>query len=144
MSKKSKIFVFIQFACFTYFIFSDGLIAKNIWIIIQGLGFVISVWGVFAMKIGNFNVQPEVKPTAKLVTNGPYKIIRNPMYVGLILFFGTSVLYNFSYFRLFVFTLLVFVFLEKINLEEQFLTEFFNEKYAIYKKNTYRLIPFVY
>ncbi len=144
MSKKSKILVFIQFACFTYFIFSGGLLANNFWIIVQGIGFVISLWGILAMKIGNFNVQPEVKPTAKFVSNGPYKIIRNPMYAGLILFFGVSVISNYSYLRLFIFSLLVFVFLEKIKLEEQFLTEFFNKKYSIYKKKTYRLIPFVY
>jgi len=144
MSKKSLILVIIQFACFGFFIFIGGMVSKNNWIAIQVIGFIISVWGVIAMKIGNFNVQPEVKPSAKFITNGPYKFIRNPMYSGLILFFGASIISNYSHLRLTIFVLLIYVFLEKIKLEEQFLFDRFGDDYLKYKKNSYRLIPFIY
>lgn len=144
MSKKSLILVVIQFAIFAFFIFSRGLLANNNWLVVQILGFCISLWGVLAMKIGNFNVQPEVRSSAIFKTNGPYKIIRNPMYLGLILFFVASIISNYSYLRLSVLIVLFIVFIEKIKLEEQFLSERFGEDYVEYTKKTYRLIPFIY
>ena len=96
------------------------------------------------MKIGNFNIQPEVKANALFRNNGFYKIIRNPMYTGIILFFIASIISNFSYLRLSILTVLIIVLIEKIKLEEKFLSEKFGEIYLEYKKKTYRLIPFFY
>jgi protein-S-isoprenylcysteine O-methyltransferase Ste14 len=144
MSKKSLILVIIQFSCFLYFGLTGNLFANKILLIIQLIGLAIGAWGILVMKIGNFNVQPEVKNTAKFITSGPYKIIRNPMYTGLILFFGVSIIYYFTYLRLVVFALLCVVLLLKIAMEEQFLTERFNEDYLKYKKKTYRLIPYIF
>ena len=144
MSKKSLILVIIQFSCFAFFAFS-GVIAGKGWLLyLQLLGFIIAVWGVLAMKLGNFNVQPEVKITAKIVTKGPYKVIRNPMYSGLLLFFAVAVITRFSYLRLFVLIVLTTVLLLKIFMEESFLEKRFGKKYADYKKKSYRLIPFVF
>ncbi len=94
--------------------------AQNYWLFVQIVGFVISLWGVLTMKLGNFNIQPEVKPTAHFIMAGPYKIIRNPMYTGIILFFGTGVISNFSIFHLIVFTILSIVLLEKIKWKKNF------------------------
>ncbi len=144
MSKKSLILVIIQFTIFAFFIFSGKIIAISYWSIIQVFGFIISVWGILAMKIGNFNVQPEVKPMALFITRGPYKIIRNPMYAGLILFFGASIISYYSPIRLAVMILLIYIFIEKIKLEEQFLSVRFGNDYLQYKKKTFRLFPFIY
>jgi len=144
MSKKSLLLVIIQFTIFAYFIFSGEVIAKKYWLIVQVFGFSISLWGILIMKIENFNIQPEVKPTAVFKTNGAYKIIRNPMYTGLILFFGASLISNYSPLHLSAFTLLVIVLLGKISLEEDFLFKKFGNEYLKYKKKTYRLIPFIY
>ena len=144
MSKKSYILVIIQFSCFAFFLFSKNLIANNFLVIFQITGFVLSTLGVLAMKIGNFNIQPEVKVNALFRNSGSYKIIRNPMYAGIILFFLASIISYFSFLRLSILTVLIIVLLEKIKLEEQFLSEKFGEIYLEYKKNTYRLIPFFY
>lgn len=144
MSNKSLILVILQFGIFVYFLLSGQIIAKNFWILMQIAGFIISVWGIIAMKIGNFNVQPEVKATAIFITKGPYKIIRNPMYAGLILFFGASVISSFSFLRIGILIILILVFLVKIKMEEKFLSQKFGEEYLIFKKKTYRLIPFIF
>ena len=144
MSKKSLILVIIQFSCFAYFLFNGRFMAKNYWIIIQIIGFIISLWGILAMKLGNFNIQPEVKPTAHFVSNGPYKFIRNPMYSGLILFFGAAVISNYSLLHMTIFIVLIMVFIEKIKMEEGFLSIKFGEQYTNYLSNTYRLIPLIY
>ncbi len=144
MSKKSYILVIIQFSCFAFFLFSKNLIANNFLVIFQIIGFVLSTLGVLAMKIGNFNIQPKVKANALFRNSGSYKIIRNPMYAGIILFFLASIISYFSFLRLSILTVLIIVLLEKIKLEEQFLSEKFGEIYLEYKNNTYRLIPFFY
>ncbi len=144
MSKRSLILVIIQFSSFAYFLLSGRFMAKNIWFLLQIIGFIISLWGVLAMKLGNFNIQPEVKSTAHFISKGPYKVIRNPMYTGLILFFGTAVISNYSSIHLAVFTILVIVLLEKIKMEEGFLSIKFGSQYTNYLGNTYRLIPLIY
>jgi len=96
------------------------------------------------MRIGNFNVQPEVKLNAIFITKGPYKMIRNPMYSGLILFFSANIISDFSFFSLAVFIILIVVFLSKIEMEEEFLNEKFGAQYVNYKKITYRLVPYIY
>ncbi len=144
MSKKSLILVIIQFSSFAFFGLTGGLFAKGILLAIQIIGLAVGLWGVLAMKVGNFNVQPEVKHTAVFISRGPYKIIRNPMYTGLLIFFSVSILNNFSYVRVAVFLALTTALLLKIAMEEQFLTERFEKEYIAYKKKTYRLIPYIY
>ena len=151
MSKKSLFLVIIQFSSFAFFAVAGSLFTPNYWLIAQIIGLLIALWGVLAMKMGNFNIQPEVKHHANMVSSGPYKIIRNPMYTGLLLFFGISVLVNFttetfvfSISRVLVFFILAFVLIMKITMEETFLTEKFGESYINYKKKTYRLIPYIY
>jgi len=144
MSSKSAILIFLQFACFAYFIFYEDLLVNNTLITIQIIGFALSIWAIIVMRIGNFNVQPEVKLNARFITNGPYRLIRNPMYTGLILFFSVNIIAEFSFFSLAVFTILVGVFLTKITMEESFLSEKFGLKYEKYKNGTFRLVPYIY
>ncbi len=145
MSTKSLILVIIQFSSFAFFAY-DGFMAKQgtPLFYIQLFAFLFSIWGVLAMRIGNFNIQPEVKNTATIVTSGPYKLVRNPMYSGIILFFGISVIVQFNYLRLFVFLVLVVVLLMKISMEEGFMERKFGDVYLEYKRSSARLIPFVY
>ena len=144
MSSKSGVLIFIQFACFAYFIFYENLLVNNTLIIIQIIGLTLSIWAIFVMQIGNFNVQPEVKVNAKFITKGPYRLIRNPMYAGLLLFFSANIISDFSFFSLAIFAILIVVFLSKITMEESFLNEKFGIMYENYKKKTYSLVPYIY
>ena len=144
MSKRSLILVIIQFSCLAYFVFFEHFITNGFLLIIQIIGTVVALWGVLAMKIGNFNIQPEIKASAVFVNKGPYRWIRNPMYFGLITFFGAVVIYNFTWINFFIYILLCTVLFMKINMEETLLAQRFGKVYKIYLKSTYRLIPFVY
>ncbi len=144
MSKKSLILVIIQFSSFAFFALDGGLFAHNLLLGIQCLGMLIGLWGVLAMRLDNLNIQPEVKQNAIFVSKGPYRMIRNPMYTGLLIFFCISICNHFTYIRLSVFIVLTLVLLIKIFMEEQFLEQRFKNEYITYKKKTYRLIPFVF
>lgn len=144
MSRKSLILVIIQFSCLIYFISLKNFITNDYLILIQILGFLVALWGLWVMKIGNFNIQPEVKSNAIFIKKGPYKIIRNPMYFGLITFFGAVVLNDHKPINLFFYIMLCIVLVMKIQMEETFLQKRFGVTYQEYKKTTYRLFPYIY
>jgi protein-S-isoprenylcysteine O-methyltransferase len=144
MSNRSKILVILQFLCFIFFLIQGNIFASGIFLVIQILGFILCFWSILVMRIGHFNVQPEVKKNAVFVNSGPYRFIRNPMYAGLIIFFGAGVLHSFQMMKFLVFLLLLLVFLLKISLEEKFLAKQFGEKYIAYKKKTKRLVPYLF
>ena len=144
MSSESKILVILQFSCLAYLIFFTKFLSHGLLLIFQLCGFLISFWAVLVMKIGQFNIQPEVKINANFISKGPYKIIRNPMYLGLILFFAPGILTSFQLKSFSIFVLLIIIFLFKIQLEERFLENHFGETYVQYKLRTYRLIPYIF
>jgi len=144
MSTRSKILVTLQFLCFLYFLIWGNILAFGWLILFQLLAIGLGIWSVVVMRIGNFNIQPEVKTKAVFVTSGPYGLIRNPMYAALLFFFGAGVINSFQWMNLIVFLVLLVVFLLKITMEEQFLTVKFGDKYLLYKSKTYRLVPFVF
>ncbi len=142
MSTKSLVLVIIQFSILAFFAL-DGFTQLGSWLLFpQIAAFLLSIWGVIVMR--NFNVQPEVKQSVQMVSRGPYRIIRNPMYSGIILFFCISVVLQFSYVRLGIYIVLVIVLWMKIMMEERFLAEKFGQVYLDYKKNTFRLFPYIY
>ena len=49
-------------------------------------GALLVLWVFWHNRPGNFNIVPEPKAGAHLVTTGPYRWVRHPMYVALLLF----------------------------------------------------------
>ena len=144
MSLPSKILVIIQVLSLTYLSIWGTILTSGWLLLLQLFGIALGIWGIWVMKIGNFNIQPEVKAKAVLVSTGPYALIRNPMYTGLIVFFGSGVLYSLQFMNLMVYFLLVVVLLLKINMEEKFMTKQFGQTYVLYKNKTYRLFPYLF
>ena len=144
MSTQSKILVIIPFLCLAYLIVFTNFVSHGFLLILQLCGFLLSLWAVIVMKFGNFNIQPEVKLNASFISKGPYRVIRNPMYSGLILFFAPGILNSFQLVNFSVFLLLIIILLLKIRLEERFLEIYFGETYVAYKTKTYRLVPYIF
>jgi protein-S-isoprenylcysteine O-methyltransferase Ste14 len=90
----------------------------------------------------NVNVSPLVKQDARLVTGGPYALIRHPMYSAVLLTIWSLIIDRYSLFRLAVGLILTADLMMKIRYEEGLLRKRFPE-YAAYMKVTKRLIPFV-
>jgi len=80
----------------------------------------------------------------KLVTHGIYSFIRHPAYTGTIfLIFGSSLMFH-SFFGIILLLVILPMILIRISNEENILTEKFADEYTNYKRNTKKLLPFVY
>jgi len=144
MSNYSLFLVIAQFILITLLLaLCDIIIFNWFFIVLQSLGIFIAIWGVFTIQIGNFNIQPEVK-SETLVTTGPFKYVRNPMYLGILLFFLPVSLFKEDFVGLFLYIMLIIVFIFKINREERLLLDRFGITYQEYKKTSNRLIPFIF
>ncbi|MBV8216569.1 MAG: isoprenylcysteine carboxylmethyltransferase family protein [Verrucomicrobia bacterium] len=111
-----------------------GLIAALF--ILAGLGF--SAAGFFTFKSQGTPVRPGAEPT-QLVLSGPYRITRNPMYLGLLLmslgcFFAAESLW-------FVIPPILFFWLINFRLipfEERLMKEHFGAEYETYRQRVRR------
>lgn len=142
MSIKSAILVILQIAIMVYLIGFNKPISSGFGLIVQVFGILVGIWAILAVKIGNFNIQPEVKSDL-LIVKGPYKWIRNPMYLALILFYSPIVLINNSLINIILFIILIMVLTLKILMEEKLLRQKFGEDYLNYKSKTKRVIPYL-
>ncbi|MHB8655301.1 MAG: methyltransferase family protein [Terriglobia bacterium] len=105
-------------------------------------GIALAAWA--RLIIGkNWSATVTVKQSHQLVRTGPYKVVRHPIYSGILLaILGTAIAFREVRGLAglgFVFT----GFWMKLCLEEQFMTEQFGEDYIRYKQETQALIPFV-
>jgi protein-S-isoprenylcysteine O-methyltransferase Ste14 len=83
----------------------------------------------------------KVKP--ELVTSGPYRLARHPIYSGiLVASIGTAV--ALSWLWLPVVALAGIYFIYSATVEERFLAERFPDEYPPYKRSTKMLVPFVF
>ena len=123
---------------------SGPLFAANpVLLLVEGAAGLLGLWAIGTMGIGNFNVTPDVKHQARLVTGGPYRYIRHPMYTALLMGSLSLVLDAFSLLRLALWLVLLVDLLVKLNYEERLLSQDL-EGYSTHMQRTKRLIPFLY
>ena len=107
-------------------------------------GLTIMCWGQVTLY-KNYSGTVVIHEGHKLVTHGIYSIVRNPMYFGLIIAVVLGLpAYGQSLRAFLVSLLLIPIILNRVRLEEELLTEHFEDEYLEYKKSTKRLIPFVF
>lgn len=123
---------------------STGNPLQQVWTAIVFLaGVAVGVWAIFAVGSKTLHIAPMVRRTGHLVTGGPYRWIRHPMYTALLLFCGSFVWANPTVWSVGLWIALVFVLAIKIYYEEQELRRRYPE-YDDYAKRTPRLIPFLF
>ena len=80
----------------------------------------------------------------RLVTEGPYKYTRNPMYLGHLLFLLGLAMTTLSWLALLILIGNLFWFHQRVLMDEARLKEAFGSSYTAYKAKVKRWIPYVY
>jgi protein-S-isoprenylcysteine O-methyltransferase Ste14 len=103
-------------------------------------GAFVGVAALAANRPGNFNVQPELKDSARLVTKGIYAHIRHPMYGAVLLVMSAAIAADPRWWRIALWLALLAVLVAKATREEGYLRQRFAE-YADYQARTARFLP---
>jgi protein-S-isoprenylcysteine O-methyltransferase Ste14 len=92
---------------------------------------------------GNWSSDVTFKRDHELIRTGPYRIVRHPIYTGLLVMcLGTAI--EIGALRGVIGSLLVGVgFWIKLNQEERFLLRHFSEAYPSYQRDAKALVPFI-
>ena len=112
------------------------------------VGLALSLWSIVYMKqVGKGNpfdaMGHEVAPrTRYLMTDGPYRLSRNPMLSGTYLYYAGIVIALWNGWALLVFAAVALVMMLQVRSEEKRLEADFGEEYLAYKKTTGRFFTF--
>jgi protein-S-isoprenylcysteine O-methyltransferase Ste14 len=141
------VLVLAVFLLFRARVFRDHGLTRDPWL--QAIGLVLFVAGlafaVWARRyIGrNWGMPMTEKADPELVTTGPYRRVRHPIYSGLILaMVGTAVAV--TWYWLVAVVVLGAYFVYSATMEERYLTSVFPEAYPDYRKSTNMLVPFIF
>lgn len=141
---RSYVFVIVQFACLIAIALTGPLIARQpLWLAMEGAAVLLGLWTIWTMRSGRFNIVPDVPADSQLVTQGPYRFIRHPMYATLLLGSLALVLNEPSVARGAVWMVLLVDLVLKLSYEEHLLAQSF-ATYEAYRRTSKRLVPFVY
>ena len=102
----------------------------------------LGLWTLAHNRFGNFNIHPAPKMAGALVTSGPYRWVRHPMYSSVLLAAAALALLLPLWLALVTFFALFAVLLTKARLEERWLGEWYPQ-YADYCLRSKRFLPWV-
>jgi protein-S-isoprenylcysteine O-methyltransferase Ste14 len=117
-------------------------ILSSVGVILCAAGMVFLVWG--RQYLGrNWSQTVAVKKDHELVTSGPYRYVRHPMYAGgLLACVGSAIVAGGPW--IFLLVILGTLFLWRVVAEDKLMAQQFPSEYPDYKKRTKALIPFVW
>jgi protein-S-isoprenylcysteine O-methyltransferase Ste14 len=118
-------------------------LASAIGLVLMLAGGALAVAGLLGLGRENLTALPYPRDESTLVVTGPYRLVRNPIYSGLIFgAFGYALWVN-GWLTL-GYALLLFIFFDiKSRKEERWLAEKFPD-YGAYQRRVRKLIPWVY
>jgi protein-S-isoprenylcysteine O-methyltransferase Ste14 len=93
----------------------------------------------------HFTRDVEVSKTQDLISKGPYRVLRHPLYLGLMLltvsvpmFFSNWLMTILSFGSMFL------ILNHRMRIEEQLMEEVIGDAYVKWKETRYRFIPYIY
>jgi len=141
---KGKILVTIQFTCLALLAITTDWLMLRWWVLILlAISGILAFWAMAAMKPGNFNIVPTPVQEGMMVSGGPYKLIRHPMYTSIFIFAFALLAGQFNIIKLSISLCLVAGLVVKMFFEEDLLCKHY-PGYKAYMAKTKRVIPFVW
>ena len=89
----------------------------------------------------NWSMSVELKQEHELIQTGPYRVVRHPIYTGLLLGFTGTVVAIGEWRGLISIAIFVIFITYKLRVEERWLSELFAPAYGQYKARTKALVP---
>lgn len=118
--------------------------------IVRYVGLLITIPGFVLMQAGEkhlaqqFSIEVTLQKDHKLIQSGPYKVIRHPRYLGILIFFtGISLTFR-SLLGIFIVLALAGVLIWRVFAEEKMMREEFGKEWKEYQSKTWRLIPYIF
>ena len=107
------------------------------WLLVA-LGTAVSGWALATFRNAGTSIRPD-RPAAVLVTHGPFRLSRNPIYLGLsLVYLGVTVLVDSAWPLLFLPVVIAILHLTVIRLEERYLAATFGIAYDEYRRRVRR------
>jgi protein-S-isoprenylcysteine O-methyltransferase Ste14 len=121
----------------------DGDVVRWIGVILYAAGGALRLWPVFVLG-RRFSGLVAIQPGHTLATDGIYRTIRNPSYLGLlVLSLGWALAFR-SLAGVLLVVLMIPPLIARIRSEEALLRSQFGEEYRAYCARTWRLVPGLY
>jgi protein-S-isoprenylcysteine O-methyltransferase len=117
-------------------------VVSSFGVILCAVGMAFLVWA--RQHLGrNWSQTVSIKKGHELVTSGPYRYVRHPMYAGgLVACIGSAIVCGGAW--IFLLIILGGLFLWRVGAEDKLMAQQFPNEYPNYKKRTKALIPFVW
>ena len=118
--------------------------------VLRIVGLALFIIGLTIMIVGqatlwrNYSGTVVIREDHQLITHGIYRFTRNPIYLGLIMVVTGIPVFAASMYGFLISLILIPIILNRIRLEEELLTEEFQDAYQKYKERSKKLIPFIY
>jgi protein-S-isoprenylcysteine O-methyltransferase Ste14 len=110
--------------------------------IIGGIGAVIALWCIFAFAAIGKGTPAPFDPPRRVVMEGPYRFLRNPMYIGATLgLAGAAIFYGSLSLSIYAASFLLSAHLFVIFYEEPTLRKSFGAEYEAYCQRVRRWVP---
>ena len=105
-------------------------------------GAIIACWSRYLLG-ANWSLSVQEKESHELIQQGMYKIVRHPIYTGLLLLFTGNAIIVGDYRGIIAVGIVFISFWWKLKKEEKVLSAIFKQQYTDYQKKTKALIPFL-
>jgi protein-S-isoprenylcysteine O-methyltransferase Ste14 len=129
----------IQEDIYRFFSIHPGM--KAVGAVFCAAGVAIAIWARASLG-ANWSGRPATKDNHELVTSGPYRLVRHPIYSGMLLaMLGTSLISGIP--GLLAFIGFGAIAIYRIGVEERLMIQLFADEYLEYKKHTKALVPYI-
>ena len=103
-------------------------------------GTLLMLWGLLTFARARTGIMPGA-PAKQIVSHGPYRYMRNPMYTGMaVAYFGGALIMNWGWMVILLPIVMYAVFKLVVQREESYLTAAFPDEYGEYRRRVRRWI----